>query len=257
MTTGPGPSAPASPVPASPVPASPAPGSAGTVGLLHTVPALAQRFDADVDAAAPLLRRLHVVDGWLLATAVAQGVTPQVEAAVAAHVRHLVDAGATAVLVTCSSIGEAAEAAAATVDVPVLRVDASMAREAVTLASAPGARGRVAVLATLASTLGPTGRLVQRAAADAGADVDVEAGVVDGAAAARDAGDGERADRLVAEAVADAARGADVVVLAQASMAGAAALAEPAVPVLTSPAGGVAALVRALATTTGRVPGER
>lgn len=244
--TTPGPTAPGS-----------APGSAGTVGLLHTVPALAQRFDADVDAAVPLLRRVHVVDAWLLATAVAEGVTPQVEAAVAAHVRHLADAGASAVLVTCSSIGEAAESAAAAVDVPVLRVDVPMAREAVGLASAPGARGRVVVLATLASTLGPTGRLVERAAADAGAGLAVAARVVEGAAAARDAGDGERADRLVAAAVGDAAREADVVVLAQASMAGAAALAEPAVPVLTSPAGGVAALVRALATTTGRAPGER
>lgn len=224
-----------------------APGAAGTAGLLHTVPALAARFDADLDAAAPGLRRVHVVDGRLLATAVASGVTPEVEAAVLAHVRHLAAAGATAVLVTCSSVGEAAEAAAARVDVPVLRVDAPMAREAVTAATAPGARGRVAVLATLASTLGPTGRLVARAAADAGAAVRVDARVVEGAAAARDAGDGDRADDLVARAVAEAAAGADVVVLAQASMAGAAARAGAAAPVLTSPAGGVAALVAALA----------
>jgi prephenate dehydrogenase len=102
------------------------------------------------------------------------------------------------------------------------------------------------VLATLASTLGPTGRLVERAARAAGAAVQVDARVVDGAAAARDAGDGDRADDLVARAVAGAAAGADAVVLAQASMAGAAARADVAVPVLTSPAGGVAALVDAL-----------
>ncbi|WP_203667905.1 aspartate/glutamate racemase family protein [Cellulomonas pakistanensis] len=218
----------------------------GTAGLLHTVPALAARFDADLDAAAPGVRRVHVVDGWLLATAVAAGVTPEVEAAVLAHVRHLADAGADAVLVTCSSIGEAAEAAGARVAVPVLRVDAAMAGEAVRLAAAPGARGRVAVLATLASTLGPTGRLVERAALDAGADVAVDARVVEGAAAVRDAGDGDRADDLVARAVAQAAADADAVVLAQASMAGAAARAHASVPVLTSPPGGVAALAGAL-----------
>lgn len=238
-------------------PAGDRPGAAGTVGLLHTVPALAARFDADVDAAAPGLRRLHVVDGWLLATAVAEGVTEEVEQAVAAHVRHLAAAGAAAVLVTCSSVGEAAEAAAAAVAVPVLRVDDAMAHEAVALASAPGARGRLAVLATLGSTLGPTGRLVERAARAAGADVVVTARVVEGAAVARDAGDAARADELVAAAVGEAARSADAVVLAQASMAGAAAPAAPAVPVLTSPAGGVAALVRALGTTAGRAPGER
>lgn len=223
------------------------PGAGGTAGLLHTVPALAARFDADLDAASPGLRRVHVVDGWLLATAVTSGVTPEVEAAVLAHVRHLAAAGASAVLVTCSSVGEAAEAAAAYVDLPVLRVDAPMAREAVAVASAPGARGRVAVLATLASTLGPTGRLVERAAAGAGAPVAVDARVVDGAAAARDYGDGDRADDLVARAVTEAAAEADVVVLAQASMAGAAERARAAVPVLTSPAGGLAALVAALA----------
>jgi hypothetical protein len=47
--------------------------------------------------------------------------------------------------------------------------------------------------------------------------------------------------------VTDAAAGADVVLLAQASMAGAAARATAAVPVLTSPAGGVAALSAVLA----------
>jgi hypothetical protein len=39
-----------------------APGALGVVGLLHTVPALAARFDADLDAAAPGLRRVHVVE---------------------------------------------------------------------------------------------------------------------------------------------------------------------------------------------------
>lgn len=231
-----------------------APGGAGVVGLLHTVPALASRFDADVDAAAPGLRRVHVVDAWLLATAVATGVTDGVRAAVLGHVRHLEALGARAVLVTCSSIGEAAEDAGARVAVPVLRVDAAMAREAIALAG-PG--GRVAVLATLASTLGPTGRLVERAARDTGVagTLRVAAEVVPEAAAARAAGDAARADDLVAAAVARAAAGADVVVLAQASMADAAARAAAGAPVLTSPAGGVADLVRVV-TAGGHAPGD-
>ncbi|WP_175499566.1 aspartate/glutamate racemase family protein [Cellulomonas marina] len=217
------------------------------VGLLHTVPALAARFDADLERALPGTPRVHVVDADLLATAVVSGVTPAVRSAMRAHVAHLVARGAAAVLVTCSSIGEAAEEAAGAVDVPVVRVDAAMAREAVARASAPGARGRVAVLATLASTLGPTGRLVERTAAgaDLGSGVVVDARVVAGAAEARAAGDEDRADALVAAAVGEAAQEADVVVLAQASMAGAAARAQVDVPVLTSPAGGVADLVAA------------
>jgi aspartate/glutamate racemase len=247
-----------------------------TVGVLHTVPGLAPTFDDLIRAEAPGLRRVHVADAWLLDTARREGVTAAVQEAVVAHVRHLVAAGARAVLVTCSSIGEAAEAADAAVDVPVVRVDAAMAGEAVALATAPGARGRIAVLATLPSTLGPTGRLVERAvrhaeieatgpaaegsaagpAAEGGAAgpeaggsagrrVEVTATVVEGAADAGDRGDRDRVEELVAAAVVEAAAGVDVIVLAQASMARAAARTDVAVPVLSSPAGGVAALLRA------------
>jgi aspartate/glutamate racemase len=218
------------------------------VGLLHTVPALVTTFDDLVGAEAAQLRRIHVVDAWLLATARREGVTPAVEDAVVAHVRQLESAGAHAVLVTCSSIGEAAEAVDSTVDIPVVRVDAAMADEAAAVAAAPGAQARIAVLATLPSTLGPTGRLVERAARGVPRPIEVAAEVVVGAAEAVDRGDRERADRLVAAAVTRVAARADVVVLAQASMARAAALADVAVPVLSSPSGGVAALLRAVAT---------
>ncbi|MFU8850394.1 aspartate/glutamate racemase family protein [Micromonospora sp. SL1-18] len=217
-----------------------------TAGLLHTVPALATAFDDLIRASAADVRPIHVADAWLLDTARRDGVTPAVRDAVTAHVRHLESAGAAAVLVTCSSIGEAAEAAAERVGVPVIRVDAAMAGEAVTIASGRGARGRIAVLATLSSTLGPTGRLVERAATAAHRSVEVTAELVAGAAEAHDRGDRERVETLVAAAVSRAAADADVVVLAQASMARAAALSDVSVPVLSSPAGGVASLLRAL-----------
>lgn len=233
-------------------------GAAGTVGLLHTVPALAARFDADVAEAVPGLHRVHLVDERLLAAAVAGDPVAQIEAGVLGHVRHLAAVGAQAVLVTCSSLGDATDAAARSVLVPVLRVDRSMAGEAVGHATTPGARGRIAVLATLPSTLGPTGRLIDREAraVEPAGTVEVLARLVDGAAAARATGDVAHADRLVADAVTRAAAEADVVVLAQASMAEAAGLARCSVPVLTSPAGGVADLVRTVQGS-GRKPGGR
>jgi Asp/Glu/Hydantoin racemase len=211
-------------------------------GLLHTVPSLAGTFDALLGEQATGLRRLHVADAWLLDTARREGVTDTVRAAVTSHVRHLADSGADAVLVTCSSIGEAAEAAAAAVPVPVIRVDAAMASEAVRIAAA--GTGRIAVLATLSSTLGPTGRLVERSAA--GSPVTVISAVVPGAAERVEAGDRAAANALVAAAVREAAGTADVIVLAQASMAGAAEVAAVSVPVLTSPTGGVRSLLAAL-----------
>lgn len=225
-------------------------GSGRRAGVLHTVPALAGVFQASIERAAPGIRLVHVADPWLLSTAIETGVTEEVRRRVAEHVRYLAAGGAEAVLVTCSSIGEAAEEAAATVDVPVLRVDAPMAQQAVRLAGDAGRRrgrpGRIAVLATLAATLGPTGRLIQRSADAAAGATTVTASVVEGAVAAREAGDAGRHDRLIADAVAVAAGAADVVVLAQASMAQAVGDRPQPVPVLTSPQGGVAALVGAL-----------
>lgn len=218
------------------------------VGLLHTVPALVDGFERDVTAAVPGVETVHLVDGALLADAVAHGVDDGLWTRVAAAVHALVAQRVDAVLATCSSIGEAVEDAATASTVPVLRVDAPMAEEAVRLARGPGATGRVVVLATLTATLGPTGRLVERAAEGDGpgaAAVLVTSSVVEGAAAARAAGAHERSTALVRAAVLDAVRDADVVVLAQASMASAV----PdglAVHVLTSPAGGVAALAAAV-----------
>jgi aspartate/glutamate racemase len=217
------------------------------VGLLHTVPALAGSFDAALSANGAALVTEHLVDASLLQSAIDVGVTPEVRERVARHVRTLVDDGAEAVLVTCSSIGEAVDEAAAQQGVPVLRVDRPMAREAIRLALAAGvARGRIAVLATLAATLGPTGRLIAAEAAAVGADVEVTSRVVEGAAAARAAGDQGRHDALIRAAVQAEASVADVIVLAQASMAAAVTPGTVDAPVLTSPAGGVAALIAAV-----------
>lgn len=216
------------------------------VGLLHTVPALAETFSSALHDASPGIEVLDTVDPDLLSTAVREGVTPAVTAAVAAHIDDLVQRGAEAVLVTCSSIGEAAEAA--TAPVPILRVDAPMADEAVAIARrvarTEARNGRIAVLATLDATVGPTGRLLERAAT--GSDIDIDMTVVDGAAAARAGGDQAEHDRLVLDAVREFADRADVVVLAQASMAAALRDADIPVPVLSSPAGGVRSLLAAV-----------
>ncbi|MEE6295560.1 hypothetical protein [Georgenia wangjunii] len=244
------------------------------LGLLHTVPALATTFDALVAELAPGTETVHVVDASLLARAVGEGgVSAEVSARAVAHTGYLAGLGVDAVLVTCSSIGECADLAARDADVPVLRVDRPMARRAVALAAdgsgrrdsggrtgrddgaggaaggdravaADEASGRIAVLATLSSTLGPTTRLVEAEVAAAGARVEIDPVLVVGAAEARGRGDQATHDELVRRAVGRAAQRAAVVVLAQASMADALAGADPApVPVLSSPTTGLEAAI--------------
>ena len=184
------------------------------VGVLHTVPALVPVFHALLTERRSDLDIVHTADPALLRHAIEDGIDEAVSTALRGHLRALAEAGARAVLVTCSSIGEAALAAAPENGVRVVRVDAAMADEAI--ARARRGTGRVLVLATLAATLGPTTRLVQAAAA--GEAIEISAHVVADAASALSGGDQARHDRLVAEAIASAGA-VDAIVLAQASMA--------------------------------------
>ncbi|MDR7183639.1 aspartate/glutamate racemase [Microbacterium trichothecenolyticum] len=155
-------------------------------------------------------------------------------------VRAAAAGGADAVMFTCSSISELAAPAAAVAGVPVLRVDEAMADAAVRSGR------RIRVLATLPTTCRPTLGLLQERAALAGVDPEFTSEVIEGAFAAVAGGDRPTHDRLVAAAIERGAAEADVIVLAQASMASAAEAVSVDVPVLTSPRLGVERLAESL-----------
>ncbi|MFF9349191.1 arylsulfatase [Streptomyces sp. NPDC014734] len=208
-----------------------------TLALLHTSPAHIPVFDALRDAEHPGLGLRHLVREDLLAGAVESG-PEAVSAEVGAVLADAVAEGASAVLCTCSTIGGVAESAAATVGVPGLRVDRPMAAAAVE-------RGRVVVLAALAGTLAPTlALLAEEAEKAADRPAGVRAVLVDGAWARFCAGDRDGYLDLVA-AAADAVEDADVIVLAQASMAEACRRTVTRVPLLSSPRSGLAAAAAA------------
>ncbi|WP_416479040.1 aspartate/glutamate racemase family protein [Streptomyces sp. LKA04] len=203
------------------------------LALLHTSPVHVPVFDALRDAAHPGLELRHHVHAELLERARREGPEAVTEA-VGDVLRRAVAQGARAVLCTCSTIGAVAESAAA--GVPVLRGDRPMA------AAAVAAGPRVVVLAALRSTLAPTAALVEEEAGRAGRPLLLRTRLVEGAWDRFEAGDTEGYLRLVAEAAeAVTADDTDVVVLAQASMAPAREVARTPVPVLASPALGLAA----------------
>ncbi|MFI9611647.1 aspartate/glutamate racemase family protein [Streptomyces sp. NPDC052023] len=216
------------------------------LALLHTSPLHVPVFDALRDEDHPGLELRHVVREDLLTRAGQEG--PE---AVAGDVRAVLDRavadGARAVLCTCSSIGGVAEAAAADAGVPVLRVDRPMA------AAAVAAGPRIVVLATVASTLGPTVALVEEEARRAGRPVAVRTLLVEDAWECFTAGDTREYARLVARA-ADEVTGADVIVLAQASMTPARGLTSATALVLSSPGPGLAAGARAAGAAEGGEP---
>jgi len=113
--------------------------------------------------------------------------------------------------------------------------------------------GRVGVLATVPSTLGPTTDLIRAAAKEAGQEVEVVPRVCEGAFAVLMSGDRERHDAMVGEGASALARDVDRIVLAQASMARLAPrlAEETGVPVLASPRLGIEDVARVLATRVG------
>jgi Asp/Glu/hydantoin racemase len=187
---------------------------APVLAMLHTVPGLVTGMETLAAGTVPGLRVLHYVDESLLQDTIAQGTTPaHVRRRLVNYARYAEESGAQALLVSCSSIGEAATAAADFVSIPVLRIDTPMAE----LAVASG--DRIGVLATLSATLGPTTRLVRDSAQRQDKTPTITARIVDGAFPALRAGDRAMHDRLVLAAFSELAAQSDVVVLAQASMA--------------------------------------
>ncbi|AVZ76592.1 arylsulfatase [Streptomyces lunaelactis] len=206
------------------------------LALLHTSPVHVPVFDALRDEDHPGLTLRHLVHEDLLARAGEDGpeaVAPSVAAVLAGAVAQ----GATVVLCTCSTIGAVAEASAADLGVPVLRVDRPMA-------AAAAERRRIVVVAAVHSTLEPTAALIREEAVDR--IVELRTLLVEGAWERFEAGDRDGYLDAVAAAV-DEVREADVIVLAQASMADAAARTATAVPVLSSPRSGLRAAAAATA----------
>lgn len=156
-------------------------------------------------------------------------------------VRAAQSAGADVVMLTCSSISHLAAPTAEAVGIPVLRIDEAMADAAVRTGH------RVAVLATLPTTLTPTLGLLRERAELAERSPEFVSEVIEGAFEAVASGDRATHDRLVAAAIERVATDADVVVLAQASMASAAEAVSVDVPVLTSLEPGIRRLSEAVA----------
>lgn len=184
----------------------------------------------------PDVEVINIVDDSLLPEVVKNGSpTNAVIRRITAYAQAAEAAGASVILNQCSSVGEVVDVASQTIGIPYVKVDMPMAQKAVSLGET------ITVVATVRSTLGPSVRLVERAAAEAGKTVTVHELLVDGALEVlMKQGDRELHNKMVLDAISEAEKNSDVVVLAQGSMA----ILEPQLtqfkkPVLTSPRSGV------------------
>ena len=188
---------------------------ARTLALIHTSPTLTPLFGKLCAELIPTATVFHMVDESLIKDTIREGSLRRVT------IRRLLSmiesaerAGADAVMVTCSSIGEGVDFGQRLFDIPVIRVDEAMARKAVRMGR------KIGVMATLRTTLEPTVALLRDKAAEAGIEIEIIESLCDGAFEAVLAGDQATHDRILTAALKNDMKGVDVVVLAQASMSG-------------------------------------
>jgi Asp/Glu/hydantoin racemase len=142
----------------------------------------------------------------------------------------------------CSSVGEVSDIAAKLIGIPIVKIDAPMAEQAVKLGS------KIAVIATAISTVEPSSRLVESKAKAAGKNVTVSRCFVEGAYEfLLKTGDKAKHNEMVVAKVREASKTHDVVVLAQGSMYHLMPLLQDVkVPVLTSLETGVGQIRKVL-----------
>lgn len=203
------------------------------LGIIHTSATLVPVFQKLCSEKLPGISTFHISDDSLIKDVIARNeLTATTARRVSDHIGSAETAGATHILVTCSSIGPAVEAAVPFTGVPVLRVDQPMADKAVQTGS------RIGVIATLPTTLNPTKDLVERRAALKGKSITLHAHLCEGAFEALMKGNAEEHDNKVQEGLKALMNDVDVIVLAQASMARVVESLPPeerVIPILASP----------------------
>lgn len=187
----------------------------------------------------PDVKIYQIIDDSLLAETVENGSpTKGVINRMYQYCKHAESLGAAAILNQCSSVGEVIDLIRPMISIPIVKIDEAMAREAIKTGK------KIAMVATVESTVGPSSRLIQQMAKEAGKEIELDIHLVDGAMVKlMETGDQDLHNQMVLGDVQAAAETNDVVVLAQGSMI----VMEPLLhtipkPVLTSPRLGVSYL---------------
>jgi hypothetical protein len=220
------------------------------IGFLHTAESHVETFGALVEDLEPARVHVHAVRPDLLERARVRGLDDEaLGGELLGALWDLVDRDALVIVCTCSTLGGMSERYGSDAGIAVMRVDRPMAELAVRGGS------RIGVVAALQSTLPPTRALLNDAAVAAGKQITLIDAPCFDAWGRFEQGDIEGYHREIAGCVDALDATIEVVVLAQASMAGAASLVRTDRVVLSSPRTAVqAALTLAVASADAESP---
>lgn len=185
-----------------------------TVVAVYTGQGLADPLKAVFQEMLPDCRLVNIIDDSLIGDVVKAGqVPPSVARRLVQYFHNGEELGADIILNTCSSVGEVADNARGMIGIPIVKIDELMAEKAVE------GFDRIAVIATLPTTLDPTMRLIAKKAKEAGKKIEVVNGLAEGAFDALVSGRPEEHDEILIRTALRVAEQADAIVLAQGSMA--------------------------------------
>ncbi|GGH84791.1 aspartate/glutamate racemase [Pullulanibacillus pueri] len=184
------------------------------LAIIHTTPVTIDSLKALASKYLPDYKVINIVDDSILPELGENGgdITA-VQDRLIQYAKNAEHVGADVILNACSSVGEVVQHMAEAVHIPIIRIDKAMAEVAVQNA------GRIGVVATLATTLNPTLRLIENEAKRINKEVDIESALAEEAYKCLINGDSKGHDRILAEVLSALGDRTDIVVLAQASMA--------------------------------------
>jgi len=191
----------------------------------------------------PEAERINIIEDQMLADVMQRGfISPKTTQRMCLYALAAEAMGVDAIFSTCSSLGPTIDTARALVSIPIVKIDDGMAEKAAQEGN------HIGVLATVPTTLEPTIELIQDKASDLGRKVQTCPGLSEGAFDLLMAGDKDAHDRLVISKAQELSELADLLVLAQCSMARLAPSIEnkTGLPVLSSPKLGILHLRKVL-----------
>lgn len=184
------------------------------VVMIHTSPVSLDDLKALCKEILPDVELMNIIDDSLLEEVKKNnGITPKVISRMCAYVQTAQTLRPDLIFNQCSSVGEAFDIAKKCADCLTLKIDEAMAEKAVALGN------RIAVIATVGSTMKPSCHLIERKAKDIGKEVIVTPYLVDGALdILMKENNREKHNQLVLEQIKKADECHEVIVLAQGSM---------------------------------------
>jgi aspartate/glutamate racemase len=202
------------------------------LGMIHSAAFTVQVVEKYIKEIIPEVTVAHLADDTIqMANNTAEiGTCPKVNyAKFVSYAHNLEEYGVDLIMLACSTFNRAVEFARPMVNTPMLQIDRPMMELAVKTGN------RVGLVATLPTTVPPSRRLLEQAAAEAKKDVQIREFLCTEAFQALRAGNPQKHNELLLEGIDKLSREVDSIVLAQVSMTALEPfLTNPRVPVFNS-----------------------